>query len=100
MNGSSALEIDNLAVLARLRLSIHEHDGLTQDLRNIITYVETLNAVDTEQVEATSHVLNLENVFRQDVVRNVGSADAILNDLPDTRKEDGCFKVPKVIEDN
>ena len=70
------------------------------DLKNILSYVEKLNSLDIDSVEPTSHVLNIENVYREDVVEETSAAKSVLAVLPDGRKQDTFFKVPKVIEDN
>ena len=100
MRKQRKFNIDNICNLARLNLNNKEKQNLTKDLDNILTYIEKLNELDTTSVEATSHVLNIENVYRDDSVLNTGTAAYILHALPDSRKEGKFFKVPKVIEDN
>jgi len=100
MSKQRKFNIDNILNLARLNLNNKEKQNLTKDLDNILTYIEKLNELDTTSVEATSHVLNIENVYRDDSVLNTGTAAYMLHVLPDLRKEGKFFKVPKVIEDN
>jgi len=92
-------DIKTLSKLARIHLSEKDEMQLANDLRNILTYVEKLDELDTSQLEATSHVLNIENVFREDIVSDQAVAKDVLAVLPDERKEGQFFKVPKVIED-
>lgn len=92
--------ITDVANLARLNLTERDKKSLEEDLSKIITYIEKLNELDTTSVEATSHVLNIENVYREDKVVDSASAKEVLKVLPDSRKNDNFFKVPKVIEDN
>ena len=100
MKTEKVFNIDTIASLARLNLNKDEKDSLAKDLKKILSYVEKLNSLDTESVAATSHVLNIENVYREDAVCNIHSAADVLAKLPPQRKEDKFFKVPKVIEDN
>jgi len=92
----SKQEVEHVAKLARLELSEQEKEKLTDQLSNILTYVETLNSLDTKGVEPTSHVLDLKNVMRDDVaVRGLTQEQALAN-APD--KAAGHYKVPKIIE--
>ncbi len=100
MSENNKLNIDNVSNLARLNLVDSEKKGLERDLKNILNYIKKLDEIDTKSVEATSHVLNIENVYREDTVSNSGAAADVLKVLPDSRKEGNFFKVPKVIEDN
>lgn len=89
-------KIEKIAELARLNLKPEEAKKLEKELEAILGYVEKLKALDTSQVEPTSHVLNLENVFRKDEVKPSAVRDEVLQHAP---QADGkFFKVPKVVE--
>ncbi len=91
-----AFDIKKIAELARLNLKPEEKKKLEKDLESILAYVEKLNSIDTSKIEPTSHVLNLENVFRKDEVKPVDIRDEALQHAPSS---DGkFFKVPKVVE--
>jgi len=91
--------IDDLAALARIELGDSEKKKLAGDLANILKYVEQINELDLEDVEPTSHVLDIENVFREDkVVEQPEVAKDVIKALPEDAKEGPFFKVPKVIE--
>ena len=89
-------EVEHVAKLARLELSEQEKEKLTDQLSNILTYVETLNSLDTKGVEPTSHVLALKNVTRDDVAVPGLTQEQALANAPD--KAAGHYKVPKIIE--
>ena len=89
-------EIEQIAELARLSLKPEEKGKLKKDLESILAYVEQLKSVPTDEVEPTSHVLNLENVFREDKIILSEVREDILKHAP--RREGNFFKVPKVIE--
>lgn len=89
-------EIEKVAELARLNLKPEEKEKLRKDLEAILGYVEQLKKIDTQRVEPTSHVLNLENVFRPDVVKSSEVRDETLQHAP--QREGKFFKVPKVVE--
>ncbi len=89
-------EVEHVARLARLELSEQEKDMFTDQLSNILTYVEKLNEIDATGVEPTSHVLDISNVMRDDVVEKSLAQERALANAPE--KAAGHFKVPKIIE--
>jgi aspartyl-tRNA(Asn)/glutamyl-tRNA(Gln) amidotransferase subunit C len=89
-------EVEHVAKLARLELSEQEKEKLTDQLSNILTYVETLNGLDTKGVEPTAHVLDLKNVMRDDVAAPSLPRERALANAPDQAA--GHYKVPKIIE--
>lgn len=91
-----AMNIDQVALLARIKLREDEKKSLSQDLEKILDYVKKLNELDTSQTPPTSHALALENVFRPDAVNPQHVRDEALEHAPD--REGNFFKVPKVIE--
>ena len=91
-----AFDIEKIALLGRLNLKREEKQKLEKDLESILAYVEKLKSLDTEKVEPTSHVLDLENVFRKDEVKPSEVRDAVLEHAP--LREGKFFKVPKVVE--
>ena len=90
-----AEEVVHVAHLARLKLSESEIELFTGQLNDILEYVDRLNELDTENVEPTAHVLSLQNVWREDCVEESLPREKILANAPS--KEQGFFKVPKII---
>ena len=89
-------EVEHVAKLARLELSEQEKEELTDQLSNILTYVEKLNELDTTGVEPTSHVLDISNVMRDDTAGESLTQELALANAPE--KALGHYKVPKIIE--
>lgn len=89
-------QVRHVARLARLALSEEETALFEKQLSDILTYVETLNRLDTTGVEPTSHVLEIRNVFREDEVRSSLSAEEAVANAPERRES--FFRVPKIIE--
>ena len=89
-------KIEKIAELARLNLKPEEKAKLEKDLGAILGYVKNLEKLDTKSVEPTSHVLNLENVFRKDEAKPSGVRDEVLKCAP--ASEGKFFKVPKVVD--
>ena len=91
-----SLDIEKIAELARLTVKPEEKAKLQKDLGAILAYVEQLKGLNTAGVETTSHVLNLENVFRADEARLSQVRDKALRHAP--QSEGTLFKVPKVVD--
>ena len=88
-------EVRYIARLARLRLTPEEEERLADEMAEVLTYMEQLNAVDTDNVEPLSHVLDLVDVVREDEVQQRITHEEALKNAPDTDGE--YFRVPKVI---
>lgn len=88
--------VKHVAHLARLSMSEEEVDLFTKDLDAIIQYAEQLNEVNTENIEPTTHVLDLKNVMRKDEAKKWLSQEEALKNAPD--KKDGQIKVPSILE--
>ena len=90
------IDIEYVAKLARIDLGSQQKKKLTRQLSDILSYVEKLKELDISSVEAMSHVLSLQNVFRQDKAGPSLSVDKALGNAPS--KEGNSFSVPKIIE--
>lgn len=88
--------IKHVAKLARLNLTEEQIQKFTPEMEEIIQYVDKLNELDTEGIEPTAHVMPVYNVQREDVVKESFDRDLILKNAATV--EDGCFKVPKIVE--
>jgi aspartyl-tRNA(Asn)/glutamyl-tRNA(Gln) amidotransferase subunit C len=89
-------EVEHVAKLARLKFSDKDLDRLATQLDSILGYVCKLNELNTENIEPTAHIVPISNVFRDDEVKPSMDREKILMNAPN--REDGCFKVPKIIE--
>jgi aspartyl-tRNA(Asn)/glutamyl-tRNA(Gln) amidotransferase subunit C len=87
--------IDNLSNLARLEFSVQEKEGIKNDLRRMIEFVEKLGELDTTGVEPLLHMSPSINVLRDDISRGSVTRDQALSNAPTT--DGNYFKVPKVI---
>ena len=89
-------DVAQVALLSRLDFADGEMEKFTAQLDDILTYAEVLNKLNTDGVQPTAHVLALQNVFREDVIYPSLDRASALQNAPQT--EDGCFKVPKIVE--
>jgi aspartyl-tRNA(Asn)/glutamyl-tRNA(Gln) amidotransferase subunit C len=85
-------QVLHVAKLARLRLTDDEVERMAGELSKILEYVETMNELDLEGVEPTSHVVDLTNVLREDLPRPSLDRETALEQAPDAT-ESG-FRVP------
>lgn len=90
-------DVEHVARLARLALSEAEKRQMRDELASILTYIDTLQTLDTEGVEPTAHVLPVVNVVREDEPRPCLPAETMLANAPDRR--DAFVRVPRILED-
>lgn len=89
-------ELDHLATLARIELNDKEREKFSRELASILDYIEKLKEVDVSKTEPTTHVMQIENVFRPDKVKPSLDIEKVLKFAPDRKAR--FFRVPKIIE--
>lgn len=89
-------DIASVAYLSRLELSEEEKDELTGHINRLLENFERLQELDTADVEPTSHVIPVANVFREDVARPSLPVEDVIANGPQVA--DNCFVVPRVVE--
>ena len=89
-------DVNHLADLSDFSLSEKEATSLKGDLQGIIKYISQLDELDTEDVEPTYQVFEMENVWRKDEIL---PQEADREDLLALTKktENHQIKVPKVL---
>jgi aspartyl-tRNA(Asn)/glutamyl-tRNA(Gln) amidotransferase subunit C len=90
-------DVIKVAELARLEVTQEETEIFTDQLGNILEYIEKLNELDTNNVEPTYHVLDISTPLREDKVVNWLTIEEVLQNAPES--EDDFFVVPQVIDD-
>ena len=88
-------EVEHVAELARLEVDDQEKQQLTEQMNQILLYMEKLNELETEGVPPTSHAIDLHNAFREDVVQESMNKTDTLENAPEAN--DNEFIVPRVI---
>lgn len=91
----NADEVTYVAKLARLNLSDDEVEAMTIQLDRILSYVEKLNELDTDQVRPMTHAIEVQNAFREDKIKDSLGREASLQNAPQHNNE--AFMVPKII---
>lgn len=88
--------VDYISTLARLRLPPEEKGAMAGELKKILDCMDSLNALDTEQVEPLSHELSVHNVVRPDEVEPSADRALLLQNAPVPDR--AAFLVPKTVE--
>lgn len=88
--------IEYVGILAKLELSAEEKENAKKDMGRMLDYIDMLNQLDTCNVEPMSHIFPVNNVFREDVVKNGDDRENILANAPE--EKDGAFVVPKTVD--
>lgn len=89
--------IEMLTRLSRIECSEEERSSLLEDLSKILTHVEQLDEIDTENVHPCNHVLaEVSNVMRDDTTGKTLPRETFLANAPS--HVGGMVKVPPVIK--
>ncbi|MDK1020559.1 MAG: Asp-tRNA(Asn)/Glu-tRNA(Gln) amidotransferase subunit GatC [Candidatus Hydrogenedentes bacterium] len=89
-------DVEYVAGLAQLTLDDQAKQRLLKEMGEILAYVDKLNELDTDGIEPMMHVLDISNVFREDVVTGSLDRDAALRNAPKTDGE--YFLVPRILD--
>lgn len=92
----SVEEVRQVAHLARLQLMAADVQKFAEQIDDILKYVQQLQAISTEGIEPTSHVLALSNISRPDRLAPSVPPEALLAIAP--QRHGPLFKVPKILE--
>lgn len=92
----SRKDVTYIAHLARLGLTEEEISHFQGQLESILEYVDKLKTLDVSRVEPMTHVLELKNIYRKDILRPSLDPQAVLKIAPAVQGQ--FYKVPKVIE--
>jgi len=89
-------QVKKIANLARLTIPEERTALVSERLTNILSYIEQLNEVDTDEVEPLSHVHGAVNAYREDESEEYENKEQILANLPE--RSGNFIKVPLVID--
>ena len=89
-------QVQQIAVLARLKLADDEFAETVDKLSRIVDFVDQLSQADTSDVVPMAHPLDVAQRLRADEVTEPNDRDLVQENAPST--QDGLYLVPKVIE--
>lgn len=88
-------DVQRVSLLARLKLSDDELTTMTEQLGQIVNYVDKLSELDTEGIEPMAHALDLTNALVDDEPHESLPREKALQNAPSS--DDECFRVPAVL---
>jgi aspartyl-tRNA(Asn)/glutamyl-tRNA(Gln) amidotransferase subunit C len=88
-------DVEHISWLASIKISDEEKEKFVDQFNSILEYFHQLDEVDTEGIEATYRVVDLANVFRDDISSKSLTSEEALKNAP--RRENGYFKSPRIV---
>ena len=89
--------INKLSKLSSLEISANKKENLKSELADIVNFVENLNEIDVDNVDATFTTVEGGALLREDIaIQDIEVSNHIIKHAP--KSENGYFTVPKIIE--
>ncbi|XDZ64675.1 Asp-tRNA(Asn)/Glu-tRNA(Gln) amidotransferase subunit GatC [Alphaproteobacteria bacterium LSUCC0684] len=88
--------VSRIARLARIDIGDDRLEPMAQELNGILSWIEQLNEVNTDDVEPLSSVTGHALPMRDDQVTDGNIQEDVVANAPETMS--GFFVVPKVVE--
>jgi aspartyl-tRNA(Asn)/glutamyl-tRNA(Gln) amidotransferase subunit C len=89
-------DVEYVATLARLSFTENEKETLIQDLNRILTYVEKLNELNTDDVDVIVNPYYIENKYREDNIEASMLVENVLANAPELLES--YILVPKILD--
>ena len=87
--------VEHIAHLARLEFEGDKKVAISEDLQRIISFMDKLQEVDTENVEPLIYMTTEINQLREDVGKVTVTQEQALKNAP--KKDSDYFRIPKVL---
>jgi aspartyl-tRNA(Asn)/glutamyl-tRNA(Gln) amidotransferase subunit C len=88
-------DVENLADLARIELSLEEKQEILKDMKGILEYVKVIEGVEIDVQRSVLNNTNY-NIWREDeIIPRDFSRELIIEQFPDS--QDGFLKVKKIL---
>ncbi len=88
--------VAKIALLARINVPHDRKEAIASELNGILSWVNELNEVNTDNVEPLASVTGHSLPMREDVVTDGDRINEVLANVPESTG--GFFVVPKVVE--
>ena len=88
--------VTTISYLSRLKIDTEKEEKITNDLENIIKFVDKLNDIDTSEIEPLTNPLEKTAKTRDDQVTAKNLKRELLEIAPSSNED--YFLVPRVIE--
>ncbi|MDO4280821.1 MAG: Asp-tRNA(Asn)/Glu-tRNA(Gln) amidotransferase subunit GatC [Peptococcaceae bacterium] len=87
--------VARVAQLSRLSFTDEELEAQFKQLESIIEMMDSLSEIDTTDVTPQNHVMDINNVFRDDEVQEGMGVEKVLANAPEA--SENMFQVPKIV---
>ena len=88
--------VDKIAHLARLEFENEAKEQIVKDMNNMLTFIDKLNELDTDNIAPLIYMSEEVNVLREDEVKQEITQQEALKNAP--KHDSDYFKVPRMIE--
>jgi aspartyl-tRNA(Asn)/glutamyl-tRNA(Gln) amidotransferase subunit C len=88
--------VQHIAHLARLEFQGEDLKTIKGDMETIISFMDKLSELDTDEVEPLIFISDEVNVLREDVVEKTVTSEQALKNAP--KKDSDYFRIPKVLD--
>lgn len=88
--------VAKIAKLARLKMEPDRQEAMASELNRILSFVEELQSVNTDNVPPMTSVTPMKLRQREDAVTDGGNPEAVLKNAP--QRQGDFYTVPKVVE--
>ena len=88
--------VQHIAHLARLEFQGEDLKAIKGDMQNIISFMDKLSELDTEEIEPLIFMSDEVNVLREDLVEQTVTSEQALKNAP--KKDSDYFRIPKVLD--
>lgn len=88
--------VKKVARLARIKMTDEELERIEPQLNRILSWIDQLNEVDTDNVEPLRNAMEITHDLRKDEVNDGNVTDKVLANAPEETQR--YFVVPKVVE--
>ena len=88
--------VTTISYLSRLKIDEEKEEKITNDLANIIKFVDQLNDIDTSDIEPLTNPLEKTAKTRDDIVTADNLKEELLEIAPSSNED--YFLVPRVVE--
>lgn len=95
MSKISVQDIEKISRLAQISIA-NEKEQIADQISNVITWIEKLNEVETQNIEPMINVFDNSLKLNPDIVNDGDISEEVLKNAP--KSIYGYFAVPKVIE--
>ena len=89
-------KVKRLAKLARLSFNEIEMDGMVDDLKKILKFINKLDEINTDGVKPLIHIHDKVNILREDKTSHIDIKASILKNAPSHNSD--YIKAPKVLK--